>query len=100
MHVNNWKSAVIKSTPLASSYRSLLRWSTVAFVLFSPWTVTLDHGISALPILLLAIGFLLPMEVTAEVIEEPFGKEADDLPLDRICDTIAAFVEETLGSAT
>ncbi|TWU28166.1 bestrophin family ion channel [Bythopirellula polymerisocia] len=86
----------IKSTPLASSYRSLLRWSTVAFIVISPWTVTFDRGITALPILLLAIAFLLAMEVTAEVIEEPFGKEADDLPLDQICNSISGFVEETL----
>lgn len=82
----------IQATPLASSYRSLIRWSLFVYVLIAPWWISADAGWIGLPILLVAISFIFSMELTAEVIEEPFGLEGDDLPLDRICEVIESFM--------
>jgi putative membrane protein len=43
---------------------------------------------------MVALAFGFAMELTADVIEEPFGTEGDDLPLDRICDRIESFVRK------
>jgi putative membrane protein len=40
--------------------------------------------------------FLLGLEQVAEDIQDPFGKEPDDLPLDRLCQTLADTVSAIL----
>ena len=39
------------------------------------------------------------MELIAEEIEDPFGVDENDLPLDGLCETIQGNVEEILGRA-
>lgn len=82
----------IRNTPLASSYRSIVRWSIICYVALAPWSVSLDTGWVALPVVVLAFAFLFGVELTAEVVEEPFGAEADDLPLDHLCEIIERFI--------
>ncbi len=82
----------IRNTPLAASYRSLIRWFIVLYVLLAPWSVSLDAGWDGLAVLIFAFAFLFGVELTAEVVEEPFGTEGDDLPLDGLCETMERFV--------
>ena len=84
----------IRNTPLASSYRALVRWSIILYILMAPWSIFLDTGWVELPILVIALIFLIGGEMTAEVIEEPFGTDGDDLPLDGLCQTMESFVTE------
>jgi putative membrane protein len=84
----------IRNTPLASSYRSLVRWGILLYAILAPWSVSLDTGWAALPVLTLTLAFLFGMELIADVVEEPFGTHGDDLPLDKLCDTIERFVRE------
>jgi putative membrane protein len=86
----------IANTPLASSYRALFRWGIAIYVLAAPWAVTMALGWGALPALATAFGFLLGVELTAEEVEQPFGTEGDDLPLETYCETIEKFVDATL----
>jgi putative membrane protein len=88
----------IRNTPLPSSYRSLVRWGILLYSLVAPWSVSLDTGWTAFPVLILTLAFLFGMELTAEVVEEPFGTEGDDLPLDDLCETIERFVRELPAS--
>ena len=90
----------IRSTPLPSSYRSLLRWGLVLYVVLSPWSVSLEIGWWSMPVLAIGIGLLLGMELAAEAIEEPFGSEGDDLPLDAFCKSIEDFVDSVLHVST
>jgi putative membrane protein len=39
---------------------------------------------------------LLSVELIAEEIEDPFGKDINDLPTDELCDKIKANVQEIL----
>ncbi len=86
----------IRNTPLASSYRALVRLALITYVLTAPWSVTLDLGLWAIPALNVGFFFLLGIELTAEDVEEPFGVGADELPLEDYCRTIETFVKETL----
>jgi putative membrane protein len=62
------------------------------YALLAPWSVSLDTGWTVFPVLMLTLAFLFGMELTAEVIEEPFGTQGDDLPLDDLCATSLAAV--------
>jgi ion channel-forming bestrophin family protein len=86
----------IRNTPLASSYRALLRWGIALNILFTPWAVGPVMGWWGFPVLAIGFGFLLGIELTAEAVEDPFGREEDDLPLDAYCRTIETFVDAVL----
>lgn len=83
----------IKSSPLSVSYRAFMRQG-IAISLFAwPWYLSQMASIVwTLPPLLIGAYFLCGIELIAEDIEEPFGKDGDDLPLDDICANIKASV--------
>ena len=43
---------------------------------------------------MIASYFLIGLELIAEEIEDPFGHDSDDLPLDTICERICTTVHE------
>jgi len=88
----------IRATPVPLSYRSLLRHGMVLYLLSTPWLVADALGWGAVPIVALFAYFLLGVELTAEDVEEPFGRDGDDLALATFCDTIRAAAEQTLGT--
>lgn len=87
----------IRSSPVPLSYRSLLRHGTVLYLLTAPWFVSAEYGYWAIAIVCLMAYFLLGTELTAENVEEPFGRDADDLTLTTYCDTIRKSCSEVLG---
>lgn len=87
----------IRNTPLVPSYRFMTWSSVILYCAITPWPMGINHGWFAIPIVLISNGFLLGMEMVAEVIEDPFGTDYDDLPLERYCGVIESFVRETLG---
>jgi len=42
---------------------------------------------------------LVSMEILAEEIEDPFGKDASDLPTDELCGKIRANIKEIFGKS-
>jgi putative membrane protein len=87
----------IRYTPLASSYRALLRQGIALYLIVSPFYLIEDTGLIGFPLFILAAYFLLGIELVAEEIEEPFGAGGDNLPLESYCTTIEASVREILG---
>lgn len=87
----------IRNTPLPGSYLSLLRHGLILSFLLLPWNLTQLVGAWALPIQAVVVYFLFGVELTAEELENPFGFDGDDLPLERYCDTIRANAHEILG---
>lgn len=87
----------IKNTPLPLSYRSLLRHGLVLYLLSCPWLVFDEIRWWGIPAIALLTYFLLGIEFTAEDVEEPFGRDADDLSLTAYCETIRKSVVEVLG---
>ena len=88
----------IRSTPLAVSYRAFMRQGIAISLLLAPFYIS-NTGLEIwwkLSIVMLAAYFMVGMEMIAEEIEEPFGKEGDDLPLDTFCLNIRNTVNQVL----
>jgi len=84
----------IRNTPLSPAYKVLLRAGLILNVLAAPWLLVPDDGLWSLPVVLLVCFFLFGLELIDSTIEEPFGRDRDDLDLDRYCRTIREGVEE------
>ncbi|MGC4004620.1 MAG: bestrophin family ion channel [Pirellulales bacterium] len=82
---------------MTASYRALIRWGIALYLLSAPWAVAAAMGWWGLPVIAIGAGFFLGMEFTAEVVEQPFGHDGDDLPLEVFCQTIRTFVEATVN---
>jgi putative membrane protein len=90
----------IRNTPLPPSYKVLLRWGLFLNVLAAPWLIVPEDGLWSLPVVLLVCFFLFGVELIDAVVEEPFGRDRDDLDLDRYCRTIRESVEASLPLAS
>lgn len=84
----------IKTSPIALSYRAIVRQGIGLNLLGLPWYLTSDFHWWSLPISLTASYFLIGLELIAEDIEEPFGRGDDNLPLERYCMNIETSVRE------
>ena len=88
----------IKNSEMSVSYRAFMRQGIVLNLIVCPWLLATDFSLLlSLPIILIGTYFLVGLELIAEAIEEPFGKDLDDLPLDTICGYIRETVTEILG---
>jgi putative membrane protein len=89
----------IRFTPPSPSYVGLLRAGLILNVLVAPWLTAPDLGAWSVPLILMVCFFLFGVEVIDSIVEEPFGRERDDLDLDRYCRTIRESVEALLPPA-
>ncbi|MBN9524188.1 hypothetical protein J0H58_37705 [bacterium] len=89
----------VRHTPLPGTYLALLRHGLVLSFLFVPWHLTHLLGAWALVVQALVVYFLLGIELTAEEVEQPFGHDPDDLPLETFCLNIRRNAAELLGVA-
>jgi putative membrane protein len=90
----------IRNTPLSPSYKGLLRTGLALNVLVAPWLIVPESGFWSLPVVLLVCFFLFGVDMIDTIVEEPFGRERDDLDLDGYCRTIREGVEGSLPSAS
>lgn len=86
----------IRNTPLPLSHRTLIPQLLAVYLAFLPVGLENSHW----NVLMVgAVGyFLIGLELVADDIEEPFGHDLDDLPLDRIADNIERSVVEITSS--
>lgn len=88
----------IKNTPIPYSYSAFIK----KFVFFYTMTMPFGHaftlGYYMVPIVIFVFYALASLELIAEEIEDPFGKDPNDLPLMRISSTIQHNVDEIFGS--
>lgn len=87
----------IKSSPAPQSYRSLVRHGLVLYLASAPWLVAEQIGLLTAVVVPILTYFLIGIELTAEDVEEPFGRDDDDLALTTICETIRKSVMQSLG---
>ena len=72
----------VRDTPMPFGYVSSLRGFLLLWLFTMPFTIIGPYGLAAIPGVLL-VGFLfLNLERMAMEIEQPFGDDADDLPLE------------------
>jgi putative membrane protein len=72
----------VAQTPIPVSFHVLLRHGLLVSLVLAPWHLVHALGLWAVPVQALIIYFLFGIELTAEEVENPFGTDVDDLPLD------------------
>jgi len=87
----------IRNTPLPGTFLVLLRHGLLFSFLLLPWHLVHVVGVWAILVQGVIVYFLLGIELTAEEVEQPFGFDPDDLPLEQFCATIRKNAGEILG---
>jgi putative membrane protein len=67
------------------------------YVVTLPFGFAFSLGYLSIPVVALVFYMLASLELIAEEIEEPFGADQNDLPMDRLCKTIEKTVREILN---
>ncbi len=86
----------IKNTPIPYSYSIFLKKFIFIYVTTMPLAFISVFGYWSVLITTFVFYVLVSMEVLAEEIEDPFGKDDNDLPTDELCSKIKANVQEIL----
>jgi ion channel-forming bestrophin family protein len=89
----------IKNTPIPYSYSIFLKKFIFVYVTTMPLALVNSFGYFASLIATYIFYVLVSMEILAEEIEDPFGKDANDLPTDQLCQTIFNNVAEVLSTS-
>ncbi|MEQ9301296.1 MAG: bestrophin family ion channel [Cyclobacteriaceae bacterium] len=84
----------IKNTPIPYSYSMFIKKFIFVYNMTLPFGFMWAIGYATIPIVILVFYFLVSIELIAEEIEDPFGKDVNDLPLDSLCVKIKNNVEE------
>lgn len=87
----------IKATPIPFSYSVFIKKFIFFFVMTLPFGWSFSLGYLVVPLVAFVLYVLASLELIAEEIENPFGYDANDLPLDRICCNIHKHVRELLA---
>ncbi|WP_029274356.1 bestrophin family protein [Pedobacter borealis] len=87
----------IKNTPIPYSYSAFIKKFIFIYVVTLPIGWVFSLGYFVIPIVPFILYVLASLELIAEEIENPFGEDANDLPVDQICTNIEKHVEEILG---
>ncbi len=86
----------IKNTPIPFSYSSFIKKFIVIYVISLPIGYVFNLGYYAAPIVTFIFYVLASLELIAEEIEDPFGKDANDLPMAKIAENIKKHVGELM----
>ncbi len=87
----------IKNSPIPYSYSSFLKKFIIIYCFSLPVGYIFSLHYLIIPFVVFVFYVLASLEVIAEEIEDPFGSDANDLPLDRMCETIKRSLKEILG---
>lgn len=87
----------IKNTPIPFSYSLFIKKFIFIYVTTLPLAFVIQFGYFSALIATFVFYVLVSMEVLAEEIEDPFGTDDNDLPMDTMCQRIKSNVEEVLG---
>lgn len=87
----------IKSTPIPFSYSYFIKGFITVFILVMPFNLLDTYQYLTIPVTMLGAYALLGVEMIGDEIEDPFGKDSNDLPLTQISNRIRANVHEILG---
>jgi putative membrane protein len=88
----------IKNTPIPYSYMMYVKKFIVIYIATLPFGFVTAHGYYTVPIVVLITFVLMSVELIAEEIEDPFGKDLNDLPTDELAAKIKANIKEILLS--
>lgn len=86
----------IKRSPIPYSYGAFIKKTIFIYVITLPVGLVNEFGYMTVPITAFVFYILASLELIAEEIEDPFGRDANDLPTDALTDTIDANLKELL----
>ena len=87
----------IKKTPIPFSYNVFIKKFIFTYIMTLPFTWAFDLKYFIIPVIAFVLFVFASIELLAEEIEDPFGYDANDLPLDNICENIQKHVGEILA---
>jgi ion channel-forming bestrophin family protein len=86
----------IKNTPIPYSYSMYIKKFIFTFTITLPFAFVTEIEYWTIPIVLFIFFILVSIELIAEEIEDPFGDDVNDLPLDEITFKIHKNVKEII----
>ena len=86
----------IKNTPIPYSYMMYVKKFISIYIITLPIGFVTTSGYLTIPIVVLISYVLISIELIAEEIEDPFGRDINDLPLDELATKIRENVKEIL----
>ena len=86
----------IKATPIPYSYTMYIKQFIFIYVVTLPFAFVTTSGYLTVPVVVLITFVLLSVELIAEEIEDPFGRDINDLPTDELTEKIKDNVREIL----
>lgn len=86
----------IKNTPIPYSYSAFIKKFLFLYILTLPIGLAFTLQYLIVPVVALVSYVLGSLEMIAEEIEDPFGKDENDLPMIKIADNIRRNVEDIL----
>jgi len=84
----------IKNTPIPYSYNIFLKKMIFIYIMSLPIFFGSEFGFATVPITIIVLYVFASIELIAEEIEDPFGADENDLPLDDICKRIKTNIHE------
>ncbi len=90
----------IKNTPIPYSYTMFIKKFIFIYVITLPFAFVTTSGYLTIPVVIIIMYVLLSVELIAEEIEDPFGGDVNDLPMDELATKIRNNVREILGQGS
>ncbi|MBC7843484.1 MAG: hypothetical protein H7099_14275 [Gemmatimonadaceae bacterium] len=87
----------IRNTPIPVSYSTYVKQFVLVYALVMPFGLVKDFGYGTVAASMLMFFATVGLELLAEEIENPFGEDMNDLPLETITATITRDVHTVLG---
>jgi putative membrane protein len=84
----------IKITPLPFAYRMHLKFFILVFILTLPFGLMQNLHYFTIPAVMLIFYALVGLELIGDEIEDPFGTDENDIPMDQIADVVAREIRE------
>ncbi len=86
----------IKNTPIPIAYAFLLKFFIILYVMMLPFGLIDELKWWSIPLSLILYYIMMSIVMTAEEIEDPFGKDLNDLPMEEIAAGIKRNVMEII----
>jgi putative membrane protein len=86
----------IKNTPIPFSYSVFIKKFIFIYVMTLPFGYVFSMGYYVIPVVTFIFYVLASLELVAEEIEDPFGEDANDLPMEKMAANIKKHVQEII----
>lgn len=86
----------IKHTPIPYSYSLFLKKIIFIYVITMPVAFSFDFQYWSVPIVMFIFYAFASLEIISEEVEEPFGNDSNDLPLEELCQKIKVGLDELM----